>query len=90
MNKLRYPILKTAKDELVIADEADSLFLDSCCVIQGEGPVVGLTATSIDAMYPYEQTHMLRNIKFDFISSGLPDRVQEHQVETVESVADFF
>ena len=48
----------------MIADEADSLFLDSCCVIQGEGPVVGLTATSIDAMYDYEERHVLRTLRF--------------------------
>ena len=74
----------------MIVDEADSLFLDSRCGITGDGPLVGLTATSIDAMYTYEQTHMLRTLRFAFVSSGLPDRVQEQQVETVDSVAAFF
>ena len=74
----------------MIADEADSLFLDSCCVIQGEGPVVGLTATSIDAMYDYEERHVLRTLRFAFVSSGMSDRVSEEQVETIDSVAAFF
>ena len=74
----------------MIADEADSLFLDSCCVIQGEGPVVGLTATSIDAMYDYEERHVLRTLRFSFVSSGMSDRVREDQVNIVPSVDLFF
>ena len=73
----------------MIVDEADSLFLDNFCEIQGDGPIVGLTATSIDAMYDYEQTHMLEKLRFEFVASGISDRVQEHQVEIVATVDVF-
>ena len=39
-------VLEVPTNTLVIVDEADSLFLDSCCQIRGGGTVVGLTATS--------------------------------------------
>ena len=39
-------VLEVPTNTLVIVDEADSLFLDSCCRIRGGGTVVGLTATS--------------------------------------------
>ena len=38
--------LQVPPGTLAIVDEADSLFLDSCCQIRGSGTVVGLTATS--------------------------------------------
>ena len=39
-------VLEVPTNTLVIVDEADSLFLHSCCRIRGGGTVVGLTATS--------------------------------------------
>ena len=41
-------------------------------------------------MYEYEQEHMFSKFNFVFLSAALRDRVQEGQVETVESIFAFF
>lgn len=65
---------------MVIVDEADSLFLDSCCRIKGVGPVIGLTATSINAMHDWERTYMFTDLEFEFVSSGMTSVAVEHNV----------
>ena len=89
-NDRGHPVLEVPHGSLVIVDEADSLFLDSYCQISGDGAVVGLTATSADAMHSYEQTHMLATMAFQFIQSGMEAAAVEENVMEVASFDEFF
>ena len=76
-NQRDEPTIKTDKNTLVIVDEADNLFLDYNCTIEGKGPIIGFTATSVSTMLDCEYMYMFNKLQFSFLDSGMTNRVAE-------------
>ena len=90
-DNLQGQMIKAPEGTIVIVDEADAAFLDRRLGIEGEGYLLGLTATGLSALRPVESDFLSNKAGLGMLimSSGIETGVTENDLART-SLNDFF